>query len=253
MTTGGLADGYPGADDGGDGGDQDESAQQAADAAALKALEDAGFDGPVFHQVAGQWWNRGWLALMKWIPDNTIWARCRAAVPHGTERLPTRNRFFSQEDLYDLATEVLVHAVANFSRVLKRGGWDPAGSASLTSFFIGQVLIQFTARYPIWLTTRASAPADHTPIEEADQRPVSFRGDALSWTDPEAAVICADEIRTAMATAGSPLVGRIVALDFAGYQNAEIGRELDLGPRAVEGQLYRFRTEARRRRTSTGT
>jgi len=251
MATDDPADDQHGPADEGPGGDLETSARRAADIATLRALEEVGFEGPVFRRVAQEWWTRGWLSLMKWIPDNTIWARCRAAVPHGTERLPTRNRFFSQDDLYDLATDVLVHAVAGLRDRLKRGGWDPAGSASLTTFFIGQVLIQFTARYPTWLATRASARAEHTPLEEADHRPVSFHGDVHSWADPEVAAVCADEIRTAVTSAGGGLVGRIVALDFAGYQNAEIGRRVGMGPRAVEGQLYRFRTEARRLRAGS--
>jgi DNA-directed RNA polymerase specialized sigma24 family protein len=148
-----------------------------------------------------------------------------------------------------LSSETNARALQFFRKhVLLAGVWSPEGGASLRTFYVGACLFAFPNVFQRWAgeRRRSSPTLPEQRSDEPEQTTWSPTGGNLQL-DPAvtvtSALTVANELK-AMPSRTRAVAERIV-LDGAPY--AEIAAELGITERAVEGLLYRYRTEAQRR------
>ncbi|MFE1764043.1 hypothetical protein ACFW81_07480 [Streptomyces angustmyceticus] len=182
----------------------------------------------------------GWRCLRAWMCDGSITARCAkldvalSTFPSEVEAMRRRG------DLRDeLAVDTLVQAMERFVRVaLRQGEWNPHRGSTMRTYFVNGCLHQFRETFKKWSVRyrkhlfEVSASVLH--LEERGE--VGFDevvmqrealGTILRHANKEAAAICA-------------------LILHGGATHKEIGAELGMTSRAVEGQMRRLRTTALR-------
>jgi DNA-directed RNA polymerase specialized sigma24 family protein len=131
--------------------------------------------------------------------------------------------------------------------VLLTGAWSAEKGASLNTFYVGACLFAFPNVFQRWAgERRRSAPLilTETPPEEL---PVwSPQGGNLDL-DPAVSAVSALAVETELAAMPERTQQVAAMLVNEGASFAEIGEKLGMSARAVEGILYRYRVEARRR------
>lgn len=143
-----------------------------------------------------------------------------------------------------LAITVVIAGEEYFRRtVIPNKKWTPDGGASLETFFVNGCLLHFTTSVRSWRKEHpewAITPGAGTTNEETSD----------TVADPEAdAFIDAVENRDVidrLAAQAPPMVKAIMQLMLAGHSFAEIGEQLGISTRAVEGRLHRFRTQIKK-------
>jgi DNA-directed RNA polymerase specialized sigma24 family protein len=207
-----------------------------ADVALHARLRAGGFQGPDWELFAKELVGYGVDTIGGWVRSGRIYKECRN---RGVRGLPGENRRrLSPQDIADLTELTVAEAICAYRAVLCRGGWSPERGTSLTTFFIGQCLLQFPSAYRRW--QKETRPAHWVYLDCDDGSPV----DIEDPTDViEAAIGRLDD--------ASHLRGlddrtrRVVTLRMDGYTEREIGEQLAMTPRAVEGVLYRYRRQLR--------
>jgi hypothetical protein len=140
-----------------------------------------------------------------------------------------------------LAVAVVIAGEEYFRRnVIPNRKWRADGKASLETYFVVGCLYQFAIavrawkqEHPEWSEARLNSDF---LIDE-----IGFpAGSAISTPDEVAGN--RDLIRYLIQIA-PPLVGRIMLGIFEGYTFMEIGEQVGLSARAVEGRMHRFRTQ----------
>ncbi|MGH2657485.1 MAG: hypothetical protein ACRDIZ_12445 [Actinomycetota bacterium] len=88
--------------------------------------------------------------LLAWILTGEVFGKCLA---QGLRGLGAGDQpRMQRQDAEELAYDVVGQAVVAFrDRVLKPGRWAAEAGATLKTFFVGQVLIQFIPIYKSWL------------------------------------------------------------------------------------------------------
>jgi DNA-directed RNA polymerase specialized sigma24 family protein len=137
-----------------------------------------------------------------------------------------------RHDALELAEDTVAEAIVHFrDRVLKRGVWDPAKGASLTTYFIGNCLMfQFPNLYRTWRSDRAkSARFDSmTDSDDRDNPIILLPGP----DDPEHEVVSRDHTQRATAKILEPVTGEtnktILRLRAEGFGVDEIAELLGL-------------------------
>jgi DNA-directed RNA polymerase specialized sigma24 family protein len=126
--------------------------------------------------------------------------------------------------------------VAFRDRVLKPGRWSQQGGATLKTYFVGQVLIQFVPVFKAWLRTgRREVPVEEMPADR----------DRSALIDPEERAVASVEADRLLGLADGT-TRAIILLRSRGYSQEEIAELLGLpSAKAVEARLYRFRSEHR--------
>jgi hypothetical protein len=194
-----------------------------------------GYAGPRWERFAEVLVAYGYQVLLAWIVTGTVFAKCRV---HGLRGVgPHAVMPIGRQDAEELAWASLGFAVTAFrDKVLKPRVWTAAGGATLKTFFIGQVLIQFVPIYKSWARqTRAAVPTDY--LLDAPDPSILGRPE-----DSALAVVEAGLVFGAVSASGRPLL----ALTGLGYSQEEIAELLGLGSaKAVEARLYRIRTRLR--------
>jgi len=143
-----------------------------------------------------------------------------------------------------LAIGVVIAGEDYFRRsVIPNGKWRADAGASLETYFINGCLHHFTSAVKEWKREHPEWTGkliyDHWPGDS----PTDSRD--ITASDLICTVEDRDLIRRLM-TRASPLTRAIMALMLQGYSFSEIGERLSLSARAIEGKLYRFRTELKR-------
>jgi hypothetical protein len=121
------------------------------DQAVVKALMDVGFKGQAREEFAEALVAYAESYLRAWIGSGRILIRCKekGMKLQGEMSLP-----LCGSDIDVLTIETLGHALIRFEAVLQEGRWRPERGATLTTFFIRQLLFCFANVYRTWSRDR---------------------------------------------------------------------------------------------------
>ncbi|WP_435286361.1 hypothetical protein [Streptomyces bacillaris] len=204
-----------------------------------------GFRGPQLVQLQEDLWLYGWRVLRSWMKDGTIIERCgenRIVVPAWYTEVETMRRMAELRD--ELAAESIAPAVTYFTQtLLPNGGWDPDKGASMRTYFLRSCLYYFRDAFKSWARKHRQQLAmisdwtlsdDRPSSEMSTERRVALRSDIsdiLAHEKWEVRAICALIYKT-------------------GRTYTEIGVDLQMSARSVEGHMRRLRARARQLRAS---
>lgn len=204
----------------------------------LERLRTAGFEGPATQQLEAELWRYGWHCLRKWMKDGNIAARCKAKgvrLKCLDQEVTELQR--SAELREDLAAAAVGEAVMYFMDYsLKRGYWKPRKGASMRTYFIHDCLYKFRDAFNAWARPR------RRQIE-------ALAGTVLDLgsTQPgfEEQVELRDAVRRILQRSPAEAAAIAAMLYREPCTQKEIGAQLNLSVRSVEGYLRRMRSLAR--------
>lgn len=212
----------------------------AGDRELIKDLREANWSGPEWDFVANVLAEYGLGVLGGWARRGLIEARCRQKK---LQFRPLPSQVWDDIDqCEDLVSDIVARALRNFQKnLLPRGQWDPARGASLTTYFVGQCLIQYCNATQRWWTAHQDA------VQNAD---VLSTSDLDSQAPPVDPGIVEGEVLTRMVAfqllATRPARSRrALEMSAFGYSYREIAAELDMTEAAVGMMLRRERTALR--------
>ncbi|MEV0226754.1 hypothetical protein [Streptomyces sp. NPDC050704] len=214
--------------------------RQQADHQLLTVLAACGFAGPRYARFSEELARYGISVLQAWLYTGRIFA---ATAKYGFPLHPTdaeRAELARDSELrQDLANMTVAQTLPRFrDEALIRGGWQPDGGLSLTSYFVGACVYLFPNEYRRHRTAQrqwnqASAAAKDRSSSLCDGAETSpFLGRRT----------VEEELRSL-----EPRTREIVALHLQSYTHQEIAETLDEpSAKAVEGVLYRWRQQVKR-------
>lgn len=186
---------------------------------------------------AGREWNAfvtvlaeyGLQVFRSWLRTGKVFIECRHSGP--------RRRFRSQDEITEIADEVVAEAIVAFRKdVLVPGTWDATKGASLRTFFIGNCKLQFANVYRRWARETESKPADVD-----DER---ICAELEHQRAPCVSVEIAAELRRQTPRLRIGTIEHINMLDAAGYTKAEIAKINNTSEGAINARLHRAREKA---------
>lgn len=206
----------------------------------LERLCAADFEGMEARRLEAELWRYGWNSLRKWMKDGTIAERCK--------KKGVRLKCFDQEvaELQrsaqlreDLAAAAVADAVMYFmSHSLERGYWKPHKGASMRTYFINDCLYRFRDAFNAWARPR--------------RRQMEVLAEGLLAGDLEPAragfeerVVLREAVKRILLHSPAEAAAIVAVLYRGPCTQKEIGDELNLSVRSVEGYLRRMRSLAR--------
>ncbi|MEU5610548.1 hypothetical protein AB0H03_17735 [Streptomyces sparsogenes] len=224
-----------------------ERAEALADPAAMAAdrelytlLQREKFDGRLTERLRQELWLYGWRSLLRWMQDGTIVQRCAEKGIRFYYRFEETDQLRRRvDDRDELAVTSVAWAVEHFvGKTLPAGKWDPDQGATLRTFFIGCCLYAFRDAFKAWARERRA----HL---EAVYRSILDYEWASPETAPENVAAHRDTLARILEHA-TPAARAICALMLTGVKHhKEIGDQLGMTSRMVEGQMARLRKRAR--------
>lgn len=207
-----------------------------ADQELLNDLQWTGFQGLAWERFAAVLFAYGFQVLFAWLMTGEVFAKCRS---QGLRGVPEAGQPMRRNDAEELAYDAIGFAIPAFrEKVLKVGRWNRKGGASLKTFFIGQVLIQFVGIYRIWFRDRNRERA-------LEDRQLHRLVESRSMDAPEEGTVERLHLLALMETLDETS-RRLLELKAMGYTGAEIAEILGLpSEKAVELRLYRLRGRLR--------
>ncbi|MEX5633091.1 RNA polymerase sigma factor [Parafrankia sp. FMc2] len=190
--------------------------------------------GTALQTVEDQLFRYAWPIVLGWIRSGQILRHARLRGLHGVPEESAVLRGASNDDIEDLAQETIVRAVIRLRQTARSGnGWDPAGRASLASYFVGTCLVCFVDVLRSWSRQSARARPDRqTSI-------LVGRSWVQSAADPCDVAVALDSVRRRLAS--GMLAERAAFLGAAGYTQTEIAEIVGTTRKAVESALARLR------------
>ena len=222
-------------------------ARFGADAALMRRLQDEGFAGEAWQEIAGALVEYGFQVMRAWVVTGQVFVKL---AEKGRSVPSPPQGGIPRPDALVLAEDTVADAIVDFrDRVLRNGQWDPARGASLTTFFIGNCLLfQFPNLYRSWRRDHVRSHKREEPIHrdgECDNLALELR----SPDDPARDVVAADHSRRVMASVLAPIADdtnkAILLLRAEGFGIDEIAETLGLDYGAVESRIYRARKKLR--------
>ncbi|WP_262705298.1 MULTISPECIES: hypothetical protein [Streptomyces] len=214
-------------------------AVMAADRELYALLQREKFEGWRTKRFREELWLYGWRSLRRWMQDGTIVQRCREKGIRFYYRFEETDQLRLMADARSgLAVESVAWAVEDFvGKTLPAGKWDPDKGATLRTFFIGCCLYAFRDAFKAWARRRRA----HL---EAVYRSIL----TYEWASPETAgeevAAQRDTLRRILEHATDD-ARAICALMLTGVKHQkEIGDQLGMTSKMVEGQLRRLRKRA---------
>jgi hypothetical protein len=188
------------------------------------------FAGPVWEQLSTALAEYGYAVMDAWIRTGKVFRHCREKnIKVG--RPPEDG--FGHADVEELMTATVGDALTTFRNVLATGRWDPTKGATLTTFFIGQCLIQFPTVYQNWSRTIKRDIDLHAALAASPPN--------LEHLDPAATFELNADAAELLNQISDPLTREIVRLKLDGWSQAEISEALGISAGVIEGRLYRLR------------
>jgi Sigma-70, region 4 len=223
--------------------DDSDPARLDADQALVDELRRQQFRGRSWDLFAEALATYGLKVMGPWISTLLIFRRCASkGMPIQVPELLVEQGFdgLTDQDVEDLVFETVGLALKGFrDNVLEPGGWSPTGGASLTTYFIGQCLIQFPGVFRRWWRDNQhrwdTVSLDDPAIDTIDR-------DGSSWPDWGAKETVDLDALCAYIT--DHRARRVVALRIYGFSSAEAAEILGTTTKAVESLLYRLRRRA---------
>jgi RNA polymerase sigma factor (sigma-70 family) len=204
------------------------------DQALLDDLQRENFDGPLWDRVADALAEYGFSVMCAWILSGEIIQRCQEkGIPCSAGGRPD-GRAMEKQDAEEIAADIVAIALNAFrDKVLRRGRWSPSGGASLSTFFVGQCLMQYSNVFRRW---KREAQAAHTvslkDAEEELDESIDVPDIRLA-SNPEHRIIVSDELYQVLDQL-EPRVRQALLFRALGYSNAEIAELLEVSPSTVE-------------------
>jgi DNA-directed RNA polymerase specialized sigma24 family protein len=205
--------------------------RHAADRALVERLRDVGYDkdSRIWRELADRLVRYALPVLVAWGGAGKLGAR--AARYPGGHRVPA-GLVLAPDDARALAHEVLIVSLEKF-RTTSLATWDPAGGASLTTYFVGRCLCDLPDVFAAWdRRERQPLPLDRciddgrfgpSPDEEAEARVLV---DEVLENDPE--------------------LRKVLELQAAGYSLTEIAKSLGETVNALRSRTFRARQRIRK-------
>jgi DNA-directed RNA polymerase specialized sigma24 family protein len=225
--------------------EHDGHAQLQEDHNLVEALRMCDFQGPRWDRVADEWFRYGYPIVASRVWTSQIFDDCRSlGIPF--PKSPAFNHLWSHEDVHDLAVEIVARALKRFRELLREGGWSKDRGAVLTTFFIGQCVLQFPNVYRAWQAEQrrwvSGESLDALGAFDNGQRELADSG---LESDPCHRAELRMEL-TGLFRGVPDDVRQMVLLQSYGYSYKEIAEQLGVSRNDVSNGLARFKQRARR-------
>lgn len=211
-----------------------------ADRALYTRLKERGFEGVEMDRLRESLWVYGWRALRAWMKDGSIFERCAekdVPVPHHSLGAVVLERRSDHRD--EIAHDAVQYAVELFTtETLPKGRWDPNKGAAMHTYFMGSCFYTFRDVYKRWARRyRTNLSAAASPLID----------DGLAKDMPPDDVVVLRETLRRILLGATWEARAICGLIYTSPQitQREIGDELGLTTRAVEGHMRRLRLHAK--------
>jgi RNA polymerase sigma factor (sigma-70 family) len=205
----------------------------------LEELRAEGYVGRKYTVFATVLAKYGVAVIRGWIRQGVILAKVRERSFGGLPPEPRRRALNEDEDTAEeLANETVAIALVMFrDKVLIPGRWDPSKGASLSTFFVGQCLMQFGNVYKRWRTEYMSRPEAVEPESDVFQGTVE---------DMAHQSVIKDEARRVLSLVKDPRAREAFWLHAVnGEPFHDIARRLGMTEKAVEKMIARARKQVR--------
>ena len=212
-----------------------QEARLAADVDLLTEVMFEGFQGPAWDKMAERLVAYGLVVMKSWLRRGVIFDRCAAKGWRIRNAQP--GGIADEDDVAGLAHETVWKAVLAYrDNVLIPGRWDPRKGANLTTYFIGQCMIQFPNVYKRWWRERKYQ-------EVPDQETVEQLGRTNEPMGPVAALLNRSRLRKALKhTDGTDR--EILGYYAAGYTYEEIAELTGVKVGTIKSRIHRLRKKA---------
>lgn len=207
----------------------------AGDVALAQDLRQAGWRGPEWDFVANILAEYGLGVIGSWLRKGGIDDKCREK----RIRCPVLPDWVQTDhhECDDLASSVVAKALQQFRDVvLPKGLWDPAKGAALSTYFIGQCLIQYPNVAQKWINDRKSAGADVVPTTTEDLDELLPDGDTRRREEEFIEELVVAAILSSARTDQARLA---LEMRYFGYSQKEIAVKLGSTEQAVAQMLGR--------------
>ncbi|OBI78437.1 hypothetical protein A5664_17995 [Mycolicibacterium fortuitum] len=223
----------------------------------FEAVRAEGFCGRRWERMATDLAEYGLAVLAAWLRTGYIFAKVSGIGRPLQHTYTEAVELATNADIRDeLCAETVAKALKKFRDTAQEGtGWSPDGGANLTTFFVGACVQAFNNEFRRWsrheqswgrnLSTDPQKLIDHSDNVAAVARATHI------FDDPERATADADHFERMLRELGSAKDHAILMLTDMAYSQEEIGELLGITERAVEGRLYRLRTNMRGRARRT--
>lgn len=214
--------------------------RMAQDQELYAQLQVDGFKGPRFQKLTDDLWLYGWKVMRRWMKDGTIVERCgenKIYIPARYTEVETMMRMADLRE--ELAVECVAPAVKHFTeRILPGGHWDPEKGAAMRTYFLRSCIYFFRDVFKRWSSRHRRRLVLHSET-------------SLLYVDRPSTAPRAEEQMVLRETARRILQGAsweakaICSLIYeAGIPHTEIGQQLGMTSRSVEGHMRRLRAHA---------
>ncbi|PSL54488.1 DNA-directed RNA polymerase specialized sigma24 family protein [Saccharothrix carnea] len=205
-----------------------------ADAKIRDTLVAENCEGPEWQRFARVLSEYGFASMMGWLRSGLIFTLCKEkGCPVGVPP-----PYWEHDDLVSLAGDTVVKAIGDFRRkALLDGAWDPAGGASLKTYFTTACVFAFPNVYRKWSKERARRAAEDFRLSSVDEL-VDIASPA---PDPGDVVVTKLEIKRGLADIPSEYARSALILSEAGYALGEIAELLNTTRGVIKGALERHR------------
>ncbi|MFH9800446.1 hypothetical protein [Streptomyces virginiae] len=213
-----------------------------ADRALYARLQQRDFTGWEMDLLREDLWLYGWKCLSAWTQDGTIIEKC------GERDIVVPSRWFEVETLRrrgDLRDEVVHTSVERAVRIfteqyLPAARWDPNKGATMRTYFLRTCMYAFRDAFKDWsYSYRRNLFSAAYPLVQADLYSLYGVG---SYEDT---TVFQETIQRIMENAGPEVRAICGCIWETKMTHKEIGDELGITSRAVEGHMRRLRARAK--------
>jgi DNA-directed RNA polymerase specialized sigma24 family protein len=203
-------------------------------------LRAEGFSGPMWDLFIGRLFTECLGTVMKQIENGRIFDMAmRMGRPASLSAALRAHLRHDENSRHDLASDVLFAAVRVFrERALVHGEWSASGGASLRTFFLNMVALQFSNATRAWATS------------ERDREHQSLTDEMSQWeddakaTDPYQAADARVDLK-ALGRNADPPIPSMIQLRQLEWKPADIAEALGMNPRTAEKAWGRFTKQVR--------
>jgi len=215
------------------GGEHENAARLRGDARLLAVLRDRGFRGAATERFLNELARYGLAVIGAWLRDGVLDDKARRIGRPPAGRVDPRT--LTADDRQGIADLTVAYGIELFRReVFERQRWDPAGGASLKTFFIGSCLLKYSNAAKTWRPDRdrREVPSDALADVERAGAP-----------DPADVVVARLTAQAELDAIKDPLTREIVVANSQGLTYGQIAATVGGGltERAVEMRLNRLR------------